>query len=160
MSKEDTINPNTWTSEAVAEKVARRKAAKAVEKRPVQQGLPLEPLQQAIREPGKAVAPRARTEAQQEYRSRYLDDIAPASIVGRLAKFTKDGQFVTADDGEPIPADTEFVALVDQTLVGWLKFNGDGEAPEREMGLLHDGFVMPPREISRRLGPVAVGDRP
>jgi hypothetical protein len=80
------------------------------------------------------------------YRQRYLDDIAPASIVGRLVKFSKDGQFITADDEKPIDQATEFVALCDQTLIGWLKFNGEGEAPDREMGLLYGDFVMPPRE--------------
>ena len=29
---------------------------------------------------------------------RYLDEIAPASIVGRMVKFSKEGMFVTADD--------------------------------------------------------------
>ena len=46
---------------------------------------------------------------------RYLDEVAPASIVGRMIKFGKEGQFVTHDDGEPIAADAEFVALCDQT---------------------------------------------
>jgi hypothetical protein len=80
------------------------------------------------------------------YRDRYYDEIAPASIVGRLVKFSKDGQFITADDEQPVPSDAEFAVLADQTMIGWLKFNGDGEAPDREMGLLYDGFVMPLRE--------------
>ena len=68
------------------------------------------------------------------------------AIVGRMIKFGKEGQFVTPDDGEPIAVDAEFVALCEQTLVGRIKFNGDGEPPDRIMGLLYDGFVMPPRE--------------
>jgi hypothetical protein len=76
---------------------------------------------------------------------RYLDEIAPASIVGRLMKFSKEGTFVTADDDEPILEGGEFVALCDQTLVGWLKFNNDAP-PDRVMGLLYDGFNMPRRE--------------
>jgi hypothetical protein len=80
------------------------------------------------------------------YRQRYLDEVAPASIVGRLIKFSKDGQFITADDEEPVPTDTEFAALCDQTLVGWLKFNGEGLPPDRAMGLLYGDFVMPPRQ--------------
>jgi hypothetical protein len=76
----------------------------------------------------------------------YLDEVAPASIVGRLIKFSKDHQFETADDGEPIGDDVDFIALADQCLVGWIKFNGDGEPPDRVAGLLYDGFIMPPRE--------------
>jgi hypothetical protein len=77
---------------------------------------------------------------------RYLDEIAPASIVGRLVKFNKDGQFITSDDDTVIGDDVDFTALVDQTLIGWVKFGADGEAPVRHMGLLYDGFVMPPRD--------------
>ena len=74
----------------------------------------------------------------------YLDEVAPAAIVGRLLKFDKNGNFSATDDGETIGDDIDFVALVDQTLVGWLKFNEQGP-PDRAMGLLYDGFVMPPR---------------
>ena len=76
----------------------------------------------------------------------YLDDIAPGSIVGRMIKFNKDGNFVTHDDDAVIGDDIDFVALCDQTLIGFVKFNGEGEPPDRHMGLLYDGFVMPPRE--------------
>jgi hypothetical protein len=85
--------------------------------------------------------PDSRTDVQ-----RYLDEIAPASIVGRLVKFTKDGQFATSDDGTVIGDDVDFIALVDQTLIGWVKFGEEGEPPERHMGLLYEGFVMPPRD--------------
>ena len=80
------------------------------------------------------------------YRQRYLDEVAPASIVGRMIKFGKDGTFTTTDDGEPIASTAEFAALCDQTLVGWLKFNGAGESSTREMGLIYGDYVMPPRE--------------
>jgi hypothetical protein len=91
---------------------------------------------------GTAVAaPDNRTAVQ-----RYVDEIAPANIVGRMIKFGKAGTFITADDDETIDETTDFVALVDQTLVGWVKFNGAGEPPDRVMGVLYDGFAMPPRE--------------
>jgi hypothetical protein len=80
---------------------------------------------------------------------KYLDEIAPAGIAGRLIKFSKEGTFVTADDGETIPEDAEFIALCDETLIGWIKFNRDKDSdapPERVAGLLFDGFVMPSRE--------------
>ena len=80
------------------------------------------------------------------YRDRYLDDVAPASIVGRMIKFSKEGTFVTSDDGQEIDEGAEFTVLADETLIGWVKFGGAGEPPERAMGLLYDGFQMPERE--------------
>ena len=76
----------------------------------------------------------------------YLDEIAPASIVGRMVKFSKEGEFVTADDDEEIGDDVDFIVLADQTLIGWMRFHDDGSPPDRAMGLLYDGFVMPPRD--------------
>jgi hypothetical protein len=74
----------------------------------------------------------------------YLDEIAPASIVGRMAKFDIKGSvFVTPDDGEKIGDDVDLIALCDQTLVGRIKFNGEGNPPDRVMGLLYDGFIPP-----------------
>jgi hypothetical protein len=102
---------------------------------------------------GTAVAPAAKpplpAEMPPDNRSpeeRYVDDVAPASIVGRMIKFGKDGKFITSDDGEAIPDSADFVALCDQSLVGWLKFNGQGEPPDRRMGLLYDGFQMRERD--------------
>ena len=77
----------------------------------------------------------------------YLDEIAPAAIVGRMVKFdTKGGRYFTPDDDEAISEDTLFAALCDQTLIGWIKFCGEGQPPDRHMGLLYDGFIMPPRD--------------
>jgi hypothetical protein len=77
---------------------------------------------------------------------KYLDNIAPASIVGRLIKFSKEGTFVTADDGEPVDADAEYIVLAEETLIGYIKFSHeDGIPPQRVQGLLFDGFVLPPR---------------
>ena len=80
------------------------------------------------------------------YRARYLDEVAPSGIAGRLIKFDKSGKYVTSDDGSEIAEGAEFTALCDQTVVGWQRFNGPGEPPDKVMGLLYDGFVMPPRE--------------
>jgi hypothetical protein len=79
---------------------------------------------------------------------RYVDEIAPpGSIVGRLIKFSKEGRFVTSDDDAPVDENAEFIALCDETLVGWIKFHQDGETPpDRVMGILYDNFVLPPRE--------------
>ena len=81
-----------------------------------------------------------------EYRQRYLDEVAPASIVGRMVKFNKEGKFATTDDDSEISEHEEFVALCGESLVGWVRFNGEGEPPDRVMGLLYDGFQMPERE--------------
>jgi len=86
-------------------------------------------------------APDARSSVQ-----KYLDEVAPANIVGRMIKFSKEGKFVTSDDDESISGDMNFIVLADQTLIGWIKFNGEGEPPDRRMGLLYDGFVLPQRE--------------
>lgn len=77
----------------------------------------------------------------------YLEEIAPLSVAGRPAKFdSKSGKWVTADDGEPLNDAAVYIALVDQTRIGWIKFNGEGQTPTTEMGLLYDGFVMRPRD--------------
>ena len=82
---------------------------------------------------------------------KYLDEIAPGSIVGRLIKFGKEGTFITADDGEGIPEQADFFALCDETLVGYIKFNGEGTPPDRIMGLLYNGFIPPnPATLSDR----------
>jgi hypothetical protein len=83
----------------------------------------------AVREKSTAIATTNQTSV-----TKYLDEIAPATIVGRMIKFSKEGRFVTADDDQPIAEDAEFVALAHQTMVGWIKFNED-EPPTRVMGL-------------------------
>ena len=40
----------------------------------------------------------SRRQPAEDYRARYLDEIAPANIVGRMIKFSKDGKFFTPDD--------------------------------------------------------------
>lgn len=82
-----------------------------------------------------------------DYRARYLDAIAPTgAVVGRLIKFdVKSASFITIDDDAKVDPARDFVLLADQTLIGWIKFRGEGEAPDRRQGLLYDGFVVPPR---------------
>jgi hypothetical protein len=80
------------------------------------------------------------------FEQRYIDEIAPANIVGRMIKFGKDGAFITADDDEPVDEQAEFVALCDETLIGWIRFHIEEDTPpDRVQGLLYDGFVMPAR---------------
>jgi hypothetical protein len=54
--------------------------------------------------------------------------------------------FATADDGEPVADTVDHTALCDQTMIGRIRFNGPGEPPDYRMGLLYDGFIMPPRK--------------
>ena len=119
---------------------------------------PLPPVVTPATTPSSAPATAASTVVatyNQNYRQRYLDEVAPSGIAGRLVKFSKDGEFVTSDDGKPLPESDEYILLADDTLVGWCKFNGPGEAPYKAMGLLFDGFVMPPRESLGDLDPAA-----
>ena len=66
-------------------------------------------------------------------------------IAGKLIKFSKEGKFVISETGDEISAVDDFIALCDETLIGWIKFNDDGAPPDRAQGLLYDGFVMPSR---------------
>src|SRR5262245_4681111 len=53
---------------------------------------------------------------------RYLDEIAPSGVVGRLIKFSKEGQFVFADDDSAVSPDEDLVALCDQVIVAFVRF--------------------------------------
>jgi len=75
----------------------------------------------------------------------YIDEIAPSMIAGQLVKFSKAGTFTIVETEEEISPDRDFVALCDEVLVGWVKFNGEGEPPTRHQGLLYGGFTMPAR---------------
>jgi hypothetical protein len=132
MSSEQST-PKQNSKQTARELVARRK----------QQTPASSPVAKAVAQPkaGKAVA----TVSKDEYRSRYLDAIAPSGIVGRLIKFAKGGLFATSDDEQEIAQSAEFIALCDETVIGWQKFVEDGP-PEKIAGLLFDGFVLPPRE--------------
>jgi hypothetical protein len=78
---------------------------------------------------------------------RYIDEVAPSSIAGQLVKFSKEGKFIISETEEEISLDRDFVALADETLVGWIKFSDDDTTPpDRRQGLLYRGFIPPPRE--------------
>jgi hypothetical protein len=76
---------------------------------------------------------------------RHLDKVSPQGIAGHLLKLTQNGEFRTKDTDEKIEKNVEFGCLADETFVGWQKFNGPGEPPDRIMGLLYGGFVLPPK---------------
>jgi hypothetical protein len=77
---------------------------------------------------------------------KYLDEYAPSTFSGKLLKFSKEGKFIIVDTGAEIGEETDFLALCDETLVGWIKFNGPGNPPDRIQGLLYEGFEMPSRD--------------
>jgi hypothetical protein len=77
---------------------------------------------------------------------RYIDEIAPSAIAGQLVKFSKEGKFVVSETEQEISPDEDFVALCDETLMGWIKFSDDDAPPTRYQGLLYQGFVMPERK--------------
>ena len=113
------------------------------EARKVAAAPPPEPKKQdvAVTAAQPVALPDSRTSVQ-----KYLDEVAPANIVGRLIKFSREGKFIFGDTDEEVPETTEFIALCDQTVVGYIKFFADGETPPaRVMGLLYGGFVMPVR---------------
>jgi hypothetical protein len=76
--------------------------------------------------------------------SAYLDEVAPASMVGEMIKFNKEGKHVIHSTDEEVGEEVDFVAHCDETLIGYVKFNDDAP-PDRHMGLLYDGFIMPDR---------------
>jgi len=78
-------------------------------------------------------------------REKYLDEVAPSGVVGRLIKFSKEGKFTFDDTGETVSEGEDFICLCDETLVSRVRFN-DGEPPTRIGGLLYGGFILPPRE--------------
>ena len=103
------------------------------------------------------------TPDQRTAHQRYLDDIAPSGIAGRLIKFSKEGQFVFADTSEIVAESDDFVALVNETLVSYIKFN-DGAPPTRIGGLHYQGFVLPPEEelgdTDQRNWPIGLSGKP
>jgi hypothetical protein len=77
---------------------------------------------------------------------KFLDEEAPSRLVGRRIDFSKEGEFVVFDTGEKVGPETDFLALCAETLVEWIKFNGEGVAPTQIAGLLYDGFELPSKD--------------
>jgi hypothetical protein len=141
----DKARPRT-SSEIIAEQkeqAAREKARAATKAQEPKAMVPAKPVSAAVALPDNRLPVQ-----------KYIDEIAPANIVGRMIKFSKEGKFVTADDDEPVEETAEFVTLCDQTLIGWIKFHPEDDVPpDRVQGLLYDGFVMPARDTLGDLDP-------
>jgi hypothetical protein len=95
---------------------------------------------------------------------RYIDEISPATVAGRLCKLSKDGAYKYTDTGEDVDVTAEYIALVPETFAGWIKFSADGEPPQRHMGLIYDGFVIPSRsslgDMDKSLWPLGLDGAP
>jgi hypothetical protein len=64
---------------------------------------------------------------------------------GIYFKFAKDGVFRKTSDDEEIKEGTTFRVIYDQIQVGWIKFMGKGNPPERRMGAIFQGHNPPER---------------
>jgi hypothetical protein len=85
------------------------------------------------------------------YRTKYFADNAGSQ--GTFCQFDgKAGKFVRTSDKTELPGGT-YTALIDGMQIGWLKFNGEGEPPTEEVGLIYDGYVMPLRNSLGNLDP-------
>ena len=119
---------------------------KAEQQRLAEQDRQAVQAQLPVTAPRTAVAtPDTRTAIQQ-----YQDEDGTSMMPGRPIRFDgKDGRFYFADvgDGANSVADTiDWIALVDQTVIGRIKFNGAGEQPEVMQGPVYDGYKRPPRD--------------
>jgi hypothetical protein len=76
---------------------------------------------------------------------KYIDEISNPMIAHRRIKFDKNGVYVTADDGEPIPETVDFLVLCGETQIQMIKFGPEGTPPEVISGLLYENFVLPER---------------
>lgn len=77
---------------------------------------------------------------------RTLDELSPSWAAGRVIKFSHEtGVFRTTDDEQEVSPDLEFAALCGETLIGFVRFNGKGEMPDRIMGKVFSDFTLPAR---------------
>jgi hypothetical protein len=60
-------------------------------------------------------------------------------IVGQLLKFSK-GDYLAGQDNTDIPLGTKLAAIMDQLMVGWIKWQ-DNKPVEHDMGLVASGHV-------------------
>ena len=143
----------TQKEQAAKDSAARKTAAPSAKPVGAAQAITPEVLAETGKLPTRAAGSAVAMPDNRSNVQKYVDEIAPANIVGRLIKFGKEGTFVFADTGEPVPEGADFLALCDETLIGWIKFFRDDDTPpERVQGLLYDGFLMPPRSALGDLG--------
>jgi hypothetical protein len=76
----------------------------------------------------------------------FLDDVAPATVEGTMFDGKRGAFVTTGSDEQVIGDDVDFVAICDQTLAGWIRFNGEGQKPDKIMGLPYEGWRQPKRD--------------
>ena len=108
-----------------------------------QQELPLgRPASSPARSSRSSARSRRAAASNDEYRARYLDEIAPSGIVGRVIKYAR-RTAPSPSTTEKVPEDTTFAALCDETLGRLREVQRPRRAAGHKMGLLYQGFVMP-----------------
>jgi hypothetical protein len=76
----------------------------------------------------------------------YADEICPTSVVGQLIKFDgKIGKYTIIETGEDI-TNAQLVAVMDETMTGYIRFNGEGQPPDRIQGQPYKGWSKPERK--------------
>jgi len=76
----------------------------------------------------------------------YADEICPTSIVGSLVRFDgKAGHYVVVETDEVLD-NKQFIVAVDETLAGFIRFNGEGQPPDRIQGQPYKGWIKPRRD--------------
>lgn len=73
----------------------------------------------------------------------YGDQVSQKSIVGKLLKFSK-GDYLVGEDNEEIEEGTQFVANMDELMVGWIRW-ADSKPTDQIMGRVSEGYQPPKR---------------
>lgn len=76
--------------------------------------------------------------------SAYARGTNQRTIVGDILKFSRFGDWTAGQNDEEIEDGTQFVALMDELMHGWVKWE-DGRPAAHEMGRLADGYRPPKR---------------
>jgi hypothetical protein len=73
----------------------------------------------------------------------YGEAVAQKSIVGKLLKFSK-GDYLAGQEEEEVPFGTQFVANMDELLVGWIRWEAS-KPTDQIMGKVKDNYQIPNR---------------
>lgn len=74
----------------------------------------------------------------------YADAVAPTTIIGTLLKFSK-GEFFAGKDSRPVAVGTHFIANLDATMAGWVKWI-NGRPIDHRLVRIADGLLPVKRE--------------
>lgn len=72
------------------------------------------------------------------YFQSYGDQVSQRSIIGKLLKFSK-GDFLMGEDNEEVEEGTQFVANMDELMVGWIRW-ADSKPTDQIMGRVSEGY--------------------